>query len=240
LFKEDGSSTEPGYFIGDSQFAGGNGMALSKSDIQALYQRRANNYDLSANLYYLIGFREHSYRKRAVALLQLKPGDTVVELGCGTGLNFALFQQAIGPAGKIIGIDLSPDMLAQAEDRIQNHGWTNVELVRRDAARYTFPDKVDGIISSFAITLAPEYDLIIKRGADSLQKGKRFVILDLKMPQQMPQWLVRFGISITRPFGVTRDLALRHPWESIKRYLKPISLTDLYLGFAYIAVGERQ
>ena len=51
-------------------------------------QKEGRQYDISANLYYLIGFREHKYRKMAVDALNLKKGDTVVELGCGTGLNF--------------------------------------------------------------------------------------------------------------------------------------------------------
>ena len=58
-------------------------MALNKNQIVALYRKRAANYDLSANLYYLIGFREFKYRKLAVQKLQLKQGSTVVEIGCG-------------------------------------------------------------------------------------------------------------------------------------------------------------
>lgn len=63
-------------------------MALNKDQIKELYVRRARNYNFTANLYYLIGFREYYYRKQAVKELNLKPGDTVVEIGCGTGLNF--------------------------------------------------------------------------------------------------------------------------------------------------------
>ena len=66
------------------------------ANIQELYTKRAPRYDLSANLYYLIGFRENAYRKKAVDALQLNPGETVVELGCGTGLNFRYLQDAIG------------------------------------------------------------------------------------------------------------------------------------------------
>jgi len=63
-------------------------MALNKYQIIQLYRKRAANYDWSANLYYLIGFREFKYRKMAIQQLQLQVGDTVVEIGCGTGLNF--------------------------------------------------------------------------------------------------------------------------------------------------------
>jgi demethylmenaquinone methyltransferase/2-methoxy-6-polyprenyl-1,4-benzoquinol methylase len=64
-------------------------MALSKNQIRDLYRDRAANYDLSVNLYYLAGIRVAKYRNRAVSTLRLKPGDTVVDIGCGTGLNFS-------------------------------------------------------------------------------------------------------------------------------------------------------
>jgi ubiquinone/menaquinone biosynthesis C-methylase UbiE len=63
----------------------GSFMALTKSQIRDVYRRRSANYDLTANLYYLIGFREVKFRKQAVSALELEQGDTVIELGCGTG-----------------------------------------------------------------------------------------------------------------------------------------------------------
>jgi ubiquinone/menaquinone biosynthesis C-methylase UbiE len=65
-------------------------VALSRSELICLYRKRAKRYDWTANLYYLIGFREWAYRKKAIAALSLNKGDTVVEIACGTGLNFAL------------------------------------------------------------------------------------------------------------------------------------------------------
>jgi ubiquinone/menaquinone biosynthesis C-methylase UbiE len=215
-------------------------MPLAKTQLKDLYRRRAAHYDISANLYYLIGFREHAYRKKAVEALSLSPGDTVVELGCGTGLNFPLLQEAVGPTGKIIGVDLTQEMLLQAEKRIEHSGWRNVELIHSDANAFPFPQGIGGVISTFALTLAPEYDAIIKRAADILSPGKRFVVLDLKLPEGLPAWMIRFGVAITRPFGVTLDLAGRHPWESIERNLQEVAFEEIFLGFAYISVGERR
>jgi ubiquinone/menaquinone biosynthesis C-methylase UbiE len=69
-------------------------------------------------------------------------------------------------------------MLDQAHQRLENHHWSNIELVQSDAASYQFSEGVDGILSTFAITLVPEYERIIKNGAAALASGKRFVILD--------------------------------------------------------------
>src|SRR5215831_17435342 len=67
--------------------------------VLATYRERARHYDITANLYYLLGFRVQASRRRAVRALALRPGDTVVEIGCGTGLNFSLVEQVIGPEG---------------------------------------------------------------------------------------------------------------------------------------------
>jgi ubiquinone/menaquinone biosynthesis C-methylase UbiE len=214
-------------------------MALNKEGIKTLYHKRAKRYDLSANLYYLAGFREHTYRKKAVKALDLKPGDTVVEIGCGTGLNFSLLQKAIGPEGRIIGVDLTEEMLDRAKKRIERKGWANVELVRCDAESFQFPENLGGVFSTFAITLIPEFDRIIKNGAESLKTGKKLVVLDFKLPDNAPKLLIKLAVFLTRPFGVSLELAERHPWESVSRYLSYFTLRQLYFGFVYIAAGKK-
>ena len=133
-------------------------MALEKNEIRDLYRKRAKRYNLSANLYYLIGFREAKYRKMATTALALNPGDTLVELGCGTGLNFKHAMQDLGPTGKLIGVDLTDGMLQQAEARLKANDWKNITLVQSDIADYAFPSNVNGVFSSFALTLVPQVD----------------------------------------------------------------------------------
>ncbi len=214
-------------------------MPLSKDSIRDLYRKRAGAYDFSANLYYLLGFREAHYRKQAVAALNLKPGDSVVEIGCGTGLNFKYLQQAMGDSGRIIGVDLTNAMLQQAEARIEKHHWHNVELVQGDAARYDFPDNIQGVISSFALTLVPEFESVIQQAYQALAPGGHLVILDLKLPGNWPLWLIKLGVLITRPFGVTLDLAERKPWQVMQKYFPSVTVKQRFGGFAYIAVGEK-
>ena len=73
----------------------------------SLYRQRAKRYDWSTLLLYFAGFRHWAYRKRAIRFLALNHGDTMVDLGCGTGLNVSLQQEQVGPRGKIIGVDLT-------------------------------------------------------------------------------------------------------------------------------------
>jgi len=75
-------------------------MALDKPRIVDLYRRRARDYDLTSKVFRLLGFREGHYRSLAIRALGLSPGDTVVDLGCGTGLNFPDLRARVGPAGR--------------------------------------------------------------------------------------------------------------------------------------------
>jgi len=214
-------------------------MALSKPEIVDVYRSRAKHYDVTAQFYYLVGFREWAYRTKAVNALGLRRGQTVVEIGCGTGLNFALLQSAVGPEGRIIGVDLTDSMLSVARERIERNGWSNVELVHSDAAAFRFPPAVNGIISTFALTLVPEYESVIRAGSEALVPGGRFVILDFKLPEN---WLGRLAPLIVltmRPFAVSLDLGTRHPWDALRAHFDSMSMTDLYGGIAYLAVGER-
>ncbi|TFG66354.1 MAG: methyltransferase domain-containing protein [Gemmatimonadales bacterium] len=214
-------------------------MAVSRSQLQALYRRRAKRYDVTANLYYLIGFREHRVRRKAVNGLRLKPGDTVVEIGCGTGLNFALLHNQVGQDGRIIGVDMTPAMLAQARERAARHGWSNIDLVTCDAAEFEFPE-VDGILSTFALTLVPEFDEVIRRGASRLSPGGRWAIADFRMPSGRTARLAPLLLPPTKPFGVSLDLAERHPWESLHRHLGNLEIESIYCGFVYVAVATKE
>jgi demethylmenaquinone methyltransferase/2-methoxy-6-polyprenyl-1,4-benzoquinol methylase len=83
-------------------------MRASKKDVKSAYERNARSYDLSVKIFYrLIGLRIGEYRRRAVSYLNLKPGDFVVDIGCGTGLCFSLLMEKIGPNGMLFGVDIS-------------------------------------------------------------------------------------------------------------------------------------
>jgi len=212
---------------------------LNKQEAVDLYRRRAKRYDLTAKIYYVMGFREWAYRKKAVDALALKPGETVVELCCGTGLNFALLEEAVGTTGKIIGVDITDSMLSVAREKIRKNGWSNIELIQSDAAIFRFPAEVNGIISTFALPLVPEYESVIRAGSEALAVGGRFVILDFRIAANWLSRLAPLLVLTVRPFGVSLDLAPRHPWEALTKYFSHVSVVELYGGMAYVAWGER-
>ncbi|HAG83312.1 MAG TPA: methyltransferase type 11 [Cyanobacteria bacterium UBA12227] len=214
-------------------------VSNNREDLIKIYRKRAKYYNFFAKVYDIV-FNSWTYRKQAVKELNLRRGDTVVDLGCGTGVNFSLLEKAVGSKGKIIGVDLTDAMLAQARKRVEKEGWSNVELVQSDAALFEFPTGVDGIVSTFALTLVPEFDQVIQNGCQTLSPGKRWVVLDLKVPSNpLARFAPLLAFVFVRPFGGTMEMATRHPWESINKYLKNPCTIELFMGFVYIAIGER-
>jgi len=213
-------------------------IVFSQTEIQQIYEKRAPLYNITANLYYLIGFREMHYRRMAVERLDPRPGQTVVELCCGTGINFDLLQRRVGPTGRIIGVDMTRGMLDQARRRVQKRGWKNVELIERDVADFEIPRGVDRVISTFALSLSPHYAEVIARVQQALPLGGRFALLDLKAPDNAGPLMVRIAAMTARPFAVTPDLVERRAWETVEREFDEFSCEQLFFGFAYLAMGR--
>jgi demethylmenaquinone methyltransferase/2-methoxy-6-polyprenyl-1,4-benzoquinol methylase len=211
-------------------------MILSKEEAKHVYRRTARFYDLALWVYRLFGTGRH--RRQAVHALHLQPGDTVVDMGCGTGLNFRLLQKAVGPEGRIVGVDLTDAMLDRARHRIQKAGWQNIELVEADLATYTFPPGMNAALATFALEMVPEYDAVIRRVAETLPLCGRLAVYGLKHPERWPDWLIRLGIWLNKPFGVSRDYAALRPWESVRRHMKEVRHKEFFFGAAYLSVGE--
>jgi ubiquinone/menaquinone biosynthesis C-methylase UbiE len=214
----------------------------STEQVLRTYRDRARRYDITANLYYLMGFPISATRRQAVQALALQPGGTVVEVGCGTGLNFPLLEQAVGPSGRVIGVDLTDAMLAQAQRRVRARGWKNVTLVQADAAEFDFPPGVDAILSTYALSLVPRCAEVIAHGSQALAPGGRMAVLDLKVPLRWPRWLIRAGLAAVKPFATGEVWMARRPWEAIRAGMQDglagISWTEFYFGVAYLAAGQ--
>jgi demethylmenaquinone methyltransferase/2-methoxy-6-polyprenyl-1,4-benzoquinol methylase len=198
------------------------------------YRKKARHYDVTSQLYPVPGYPQRGQRLRAVRALGLRPGDSLVDVACGTGLNFSLLEQAIGPEGRIIGVDLTDAMLAQARDRIETNGWGNVTLVQADAAAFDFPAGVDAILSTYALTQVPGCGDVIAHGAAALARGGHLAVLDLKLPDHAPRRLARLGISA--------EWIARRPWEEIRAAMEDtlvdVFWTELFFGTAFLASGR--
>jgi demethylmenaquinone methyltransferase/2-methoxy-6-polyprenyl-1,4-benzoquinol methylase len=211
-------------------------MILNKDQIKQLYQRTARFYDIALLGYRLLGVTK--YRRDTIKGLQLKAGDTVVDLGCGTGANFALLSEVVGPTGRIIGVDLSPAMLSKAERKADQLKGMNIDLIEADIGSWPIPAETNGILATFAMEVVPEYDAVIQRIAGALRPGQRLALLGLKHPEKWPDWIIEVGIWLNKPFGVSRDYESFQPWKSVQQHMKVLKFKEIYFGAAYLCIGE--
>jgi demethylmenaquinone methyltransferase/2-methoxy-6-polyprenyl-1,4-benzoquinol methylase len=192
-----------------------------------------------STLAYAIGFRDGAYRERAVDALRLAKDDRVVEIGCGTGRNFALLERAVGPGGAIIAVDASEEVLARARKRVARHGWSNVELVQSDAVSYEYPGPVDAVLSTYTLVVVPEYDRVIEKAFRALKEGKRCAVLDQKLPSGPASRLIPLLDLLSRPVAYSQVVGERRLWESLRRHAGNVRVEERYFGFVYVAVGEK-
>ncbi|WP_135667138.1 class I SAM-dependent methyltransferase [Halorhabdus rudnickae] len=141
--------------------------------VQRFYDRWAGPYDLLASAPPV-----HEWRRRGIAALDLAAGETVVEMGCGTGVNLPLLRERVGASGQVIGLDLAPGMLDRARDRIERCGWKNVSLVRGDAVESPIDADVDAVFASFVVGMFADPAGVIETWTELLSSDGRIALLD--------------------------------------------------------------
>jgi ubiquinone/menaquinone biosynthesis C-methylase UbiE len=180
------------------------------------------------------------YRRQSVRRLSAGRGDVVLDVGCGTGLNFPPIQEKIGAGGRLVGIDLSPEMLACARARASRHGWSNVTLVESAVEEVEIPVEADAAL--FSLT----HDILrspcaLENVLGHVRPGGRVVAAGAKWapwwwPGSLPLnlWVSQMNASYVTTFeGFSR------PWSHLARLIPDLEVQDLLPGFFYIAAGTR-
>ncbi len=200
------------------------------------YTRFAAAYDLmSAEPVYRAG------RRAGIAGLNLRAGDRVLDVGCGTGLNFKLLQDVVGPTGRVVGVDLSGDMLRQAEQKVRRYGWSNVGLVQADAT--TLADEglpgeddrpFDGVLFTYALSLMPHWLRAWRGAIGLLRPGGRAAVVDMQLPtgraavlSPLARWACHLG-------GADIDA---HPWTALERDARDVARKSLRGGHIQVRSG---
>ncbi len=195
----------------------------------AQYRLRARFYDAE-----LAAFEP--VRLRSVGCLQLQPGNTVLDVGCGTGLSLELLHKGVGPQGQIVGIEQSPEMFDLARRRVARHKWRNVTLLNAPVASATIACQADAALFHFTHDILRHPDEVrhvvghLKPGAHVAAAG-----LHWGAPWDWPtNWLVWMAAM----YSTTSLEGLAQPWSHLLQHLGAVQLVPSPIHGVFIVCGK--
>lgn len=188
---------------------------------------------------------------RVLGISALSPGtgEQVLDLGCGTGLNFPLLRERVGPSGTIVGIDRSAQMLQQARRRAARAGWNNVVLIQADAVllepaaiRAAIQEQggapsSDAALATYALSLMPEWRQAWANLTALLRTDARVAVVDMQEPAGWARVLTPLARAACALGGA--DIQA-HPWQAVEEDCAEVIRTSARAGHLQVRAGRLQ
>ena len=203
--------------------------APNAAEAVARYRHHAKGYDASAR-------RTMWIRARTIEKLILRPGDRVLDVACGTGLSFPFLREAVGDKGEVVGIEVSPEMMSLARQRVTEAGWRNVTLLESSLESADIPGPIDAVLFHFThdvMRSPPALERIfLAAGPDA-----RIAAAGMKYA---PWWMAPANVIVraqARPYMTTFE-GLAAPWDLALPYLSEFEWRSVLFGTGYIGWGR--
>jgi ubiquinone/menaquinone biosynthesis C-methylase UbiE len=181
-------------------------------------------------------FLPSGLRRNAVDRLNLRPGDSVLEVGCGTGRNLPFLHDAVGPTGRVYGVDLSSGMLTKAHGLATRHRWSNVMLAQGDAVDYIAPEPLDGVLFSLSYNTMPHHLAVLRHVWDQLRPGGSLVIMDAKPPPgRGGEFILPFSVWLMKRTVLGNPYI--QPWKHLAALTDDFEMEEFLFGSYYICRG---
>lgn len=181
----------------------------------------------------------HPLRQEAVGHLELKKGDRVLDVGCGTGMSFPYLVNAVGERGEVVGVEISPDIAVQARKRVQHHGWSNVHVLVDAAQTVKLTGRFDGLLLLAAHEVLTS-SLALDHLLAYLQENARVVAFGAKFSSARTGVLFNPLLGfMTRQFLPPSSAPIdEHPWQLLEERIGTLHKAERAHGFMYLVWGS--